>query len=541
MFKPSITAIVIFTGLVIMMVISGIGTFRLVTFLYLPVLMMLPIFGLAVIFGRRLPFVWPIYALWSVLWCMGVLAEAYLSYRYGLQPQSRQVVEGLINAPMREAREYASSLPVPFLVAATVSIGLAWALVRLGKGLETTILKSLSGGRKAFLGIALVALPVIAHNNFLIVQTDPVTLWPSIVREGWAMQDEQAALTQQRLAARNHVSQWNSTYSGPARKTFVLVLGESSNRWNWSINGYARQTTPKLEAMRDNLLVFQDVISSYGNTLTEMTRVLTSASIGNDADWRTEPSVITLAKAAGYKTFWLSNQSFVYANALFGEDADVFRLVYDGRVNMHDDSHDGKLLPELAKALEDPAPLKFIVLHTLGSHEDYASRYPANFAAFNGKDDAVSREMSDKWFWARAARNNYDNSILYTDYVLSEAIGLLSNAKDSENSLFYLSDHAQDVGHLTPSFGHQFFLESGFTIPVVLWSNRQGFPTPAEKAFETRPYQSDVMDWTLLSLLGISTSKDRPELNLVGANYRPQPREIAGKPYIPGKSHRTED
>jgi len=541
MSKPGFTALVILICLVVISLLSGIGTLRLVTLFCMPFLMMLPVFGIANLLGRRPPFAWSIYALWSALWCGSVLIECYLSFRYGLQPQSRQVVESLVNAPASEAREYAASLPLPFVMATALSAGLAWALVRLGQKTGEKIFPTTSPGKgKVVLAVALIALPLIAHKNVIVMRADPVTFWPSILREGRAMQEAQTALTKQRLSARDHISEWKPIYTGPAQKTFVLVLGESSNRWDWSLYGYPRKTTPNLDAMRDHLLVFEDVISSYGNTLNEMTRILTSATKSDDESWRTEPSIITLAKQAGYKVFWLSNQSFVYANAMFGEDADVFRLVYDGRVNRHDDSHDEKLLPELSQALQDPAPLKFIVLHTLGSHESYAARYPDSFAVFNEAQDAVSQEMADNWFWIRAARNNYDNSILYTDYVLSRAIGLVSKIRNSDSSLLYLSDHAQDVGHLTASFGHQFFLESGFTVPVILWRNRPDFPTASEKALTTRPYQSDVMDWTLLSLLDISTAKDRPELNLVGPGYQPQPREIAHKAYIPGKSHRVE-
>ena len=64
-----------------------------------------------------------------------------------------------------------------------------------------------------------------------------------------------------------------------------------------------------------------------------------------------------------------------------------------------------------------PSMRLFIVLHAYGSHFSYHQRYPREFARYMPDDDvAITRQNIEM------IRNSYDNSILYTDYVLSEAI-----------------------------------------------------------------------------------------------------------------------
>ena len=53
-------------------------------------------------------------------------------------------------------------------------------------------------------------------------------------------------------------------------RTYVFIVGESANRNHLSLYGYKRNTTPKLEAMRDELVVFEDVISPDTHTIPSL-------------------------------------------------------------------------------------------------------------------------------------------------------------------------------------------------------------------------------------------------------------------------------
>ncbi len=518
--------------------LSGAAPERVVPLALMPLLIGLPFMALSLAFMRFKPWLAGLYGLWGLSWAFGAGVEFYLASRYQLLPQSREVIEALIHAPENEIREMAASLVVPLMAGGLAAVGIAfwlaasfvWMTALAGR-LSLPPLHALPAGA------IMLVLPLALHGNSVVERADPVAFWPSILQEGLALEREEAALDEWRRAANAHSGEWRPVYTGPEEKTVVVVIGESSNRWDWSLYGYPRKTTPGLDALRPELVVFRDAISSYGNTIVELTRALTPAHVGDDEAWRTAPSVPALAKAAGYKLFWLTNQSTAYTNILFGGEADVFKLVYRGRVGRHDRSLDGRLLPPFEAALADPAPRKLIILHCLGSHEDYALRYPPEFDVFGHQPDAVSDSLSSRWWWVRQARDAYDNSILYTDHLLVSAITRLKGLK-GDASLFYFSDHAQDVGHLTASHGHQFWLESGFTVPMILWRNRPGFPDAYERGLESRPYQTDQLDWTLLSLLGIGTLHDEPQHDLLGPAFQPWQRTIKGKAYVPGLSHR---
>ena len=50
-------------------------------------------------------------------------------------------------------------------------------------------------------------------------------------------------------------------------KTLVLVIGESTNRQRMSLYGYQRNTTPELDKLKDQLAVFDNVVTPRPYTI----------------------------------------------------------------------------------------------------------------------------------------------------------------------------------------------------------------------------------------------------------------------------------
>ena len=89
---------------------------------------------------------------------------------------------------------------------------------------------------------------------------------------------------------------------------------------------------------------------------------------------------------------------------------------------------------------EDCSQKILFVLHTYGSHYSYRQRYPREFAAFLPDDDvAIEKANVDR------IRNAYDNSILYTDYVLNEIIATLDSYPEICSAMLYCADHGEDL------------------------------------------------------------------------------------------------
>ena len=76
---------------------------------------------------------------------------------------------------------------------------------------------------------------------------------------------------------------------------------------------------------------------------------------------------------------------------------------------------------------------------------------------------------------------------------------------------------------------------SGYEIPLLLWQNPTGALAPKgqKTALESRPYQTDYLDNTMLALLKVSSAYYQPEHDLLSPQFRPAPRLISGKPYQP--------
>ena len=76
---------------------------------------------------------------------------------------------------------------------------------------------------------------------------------------------------------------FNSVRTGQAdgkREIYVLVVGETSRAMEWSLYGYERNTTPRMEGL-DGLVHFTDVVTQSNNTHKSVPIILSAASAEN--------------------------------------------------------------------------------------------------------------------------------------------------------------------------------------------------------------------------------------------------------------------
>lgn len=501
-------------------------------------IMAMPAWGFAILFPRWALIGYLLYFLWALIWVVDFFATGFVMARYNLSLESPVVTEALSSTTLLDVKEYLYDswwiIVIMVMVAPLLALLLTVAVRFCAKSFGPV---RWHRGFVILAGLLLIIVPIAYHGNSVVARADPLMRWAKFYAKYQNEQVNRVLLVQSRKDAEKRLSAWNPRMTGTGPKTFVIVLGESSNRENWSLYGYKRKTTPKLDALADEMLVFRDAVSSWGSSNREVTRIFSMADHEEETRWRAEPDVMGLAKAAGYKTFWLSNQQAFLINTVFGKQADQFTLVNDGLGQRSDTSLDDKLLPELDKALADPAERKLIVIHTIGSHQHYQLRYPESFAVFDDLDDAVRREMAAKWSGLAVARNQYDNTILYTDFIVSSVIERLKKDRVQNSEMLYISDHGQDVGQLTGVWGHQLYLETGFTIPMILWLKDRPDLLARKNELEARPYQTDRIDWTFLSRMDIVTAFDRPDYDVTGDRFKPWQRILAGRPYVPGVSH----
>ena len=218
--------------------------------------------------------------------------------------------------------------------------------------------------------------------------------------------------------------------TGNPSSTIIMVIGESASRdYMSAFTDYPQNTTPWLKEMRNsqNFLLFPNAYACKDQTVPVLENALTEANQYNDKKFYDSCSIIDIAKKAGFKTYWFSNQGHIgsaeTAITLVANTADKAEWT---KQNLNQYQYDGALLENLQQV--NPNENNFIVLHLMGSHFNFINRYPQNFAKFStpGKYDLVP---------------NYLDSLAYTDYVLQQ---VFNYGKDKLNldAFVYFSDHA---------------------------------------------------------------------------------------------------
>ncbi len=319
--------------------------------------------------------------------------------------------------------------------------------------------------------------------------------------------------------------------------TLVLVIGESTNRQRMSLYGYARETTPRLDAMQDELSVFKNVVASRPYTIESLTQALSFADQEHPMRYLSQPSLMNMMRQAGYKSFWITNhQTMTKRNTMltnFSKQTDVQFYMNNSRAQ-NSREYDANVFAPFEKVLNDPAPRKFIVVHLLGAHMKYDFRYPPEFDKFQDRQH-VPEQLSDS---QASVYNSYDNAVLYNDYVVSSLIDKLKQP-GGNSLLVYFADHGEDV-YDPPGYGMLGRNEwqptlPMYTIPFIVWSS-PSWKAAHDMDFTTmldRPYSNAHFIHTWADLAGLRFDDFEPGYSLVNPAFKEHPLLI-GDPSDPG-------
>jgi lipid A ethanolaminephosphotransferase len=165
-----------------------------------------------------------------------------------------------------------------------------------------------------------------------------------------------------------------------------------------------------------------------------------------------------------------------------------------------------------------------LVLHQLGSHGPaYYLRHPAAFQRFT--PECTTSELGD--CSREEIVNGYDNTILYTDYILGRVINILKAHQDGlEPAMIYMSDHGESLGeHGLYLHGAPYIVAPSQQthIPFVLW---QGYEMKADidtSCLSTRasePASHDNLFHTVLGMMSVQSSVYQPKLDVLSTCRR---------------------
>ncbi|HET8837700.1 MAG TPA: phosphoethanolamine--lipid A transferase EptA [Flavobacteriaceae bacterium] len=278
----------------------------------------------------------------------------------------------------------------------------------------------------------------------------------------------------------------DATIENNEKAVAVLVIGESARSQNFSLYGYEKNTNPLLSKI-ENLHHFKaESCATYTTagvkcilehkSTNKLYEILPNYLYRNDVEviWRTtnwgEPKV-------QIKNFMSEAE---LRKLCEGEDCEYDSVLLAGLKEQIRNSDKNKIL---------------IVLHTSTSHgPTYYKKHPERFSVF--KPECKNVELAN--CTQQELINAYDNTILYTDYLLATLIEDLKQLKEYNSLMIFVSDHGESLGennlymHGLPK---SIAPDEQFDIPFIVWTSENAKFISDEKPLEQHYVFHSVLDF----------------------------------------------
>lgn len=291
----------------------------------------------------------------------------------------------------------------------------------------------------------------------------------------------------------------DATIKDNEKSVVVLVIGESARSQNFSLYGYAQNTNPLLSKM-ENVTHFQAVscatyttagvkcILEHQNT-NDLYEILPNYLYRNDIEviWRTTNSGEPPIHIEKYQ-----NREYL-SSVCQGEACGYDEILLSGLKEQILQSDKNKI---------------FIVLHTGTSHgPTYNKKYPPHFEVFKPVCNSVELANCTR----QELINAYDNTIVYTDYILAQLIENLKDLPDYKKAMLFVSDHGESLGEKN-LYMHGLPMslapKEQYEIPFIVWTDGSKTPKPIDNLTQHHVFHS------VLNFLSIDTSIYNEEMNI---------------------------
>ena len=230
----------------------------------------------------------------------------------------------------------------------------------------------------------------------------------------------------------------------------IYIVGESLVLNHTSLYGYKRDTTPNLKQLEEQnyLVKFDNAISIGTKTRLSVPYMLVGIE-GIDPKGKiyNYPTISNYMKSVGYKTFFITAQDLSWGGLkdfLIDKDIDQFvnGTKYNPNARVHKGSDDLVMVEnEILPIIQNETKPFFIIYQMDGSHYPYSTHSPENFKKWKSNE--------------QNSVNNYDNTVLYTDFVLNKII-INMREKYKNSWIFYSTDHGQNLGGKGGMFNDNF-------------------------------------------------------------------------------------
>lgn len=284
----------------------------------------------------------------------------------------------------------------------------------------------------------------------------------------------------------------------------VVVIGESQRADHWQLNGYARETMPRMSQKQAQLVSFPHIYSQYTYTDASVPVIVTRADSLHPEYQYSECAFPTILQQQGYHTAWLSNGQIDEDYLCFGMACDTVIWRNAGKTpTVFDGFYDEVLLGDLQAQLNDQSPRHLVVMHCIGSHWYYNSHVSEAFYYF----EPITNERVVTYNEPQQIINSYDNTVRYLDFVLDS---ITQTLQKSCSVMLYLSDHGEALGE-NGAWLHANGMEVVKNPACLIWysplfAERYPDKVAALKSHQAERYLTDFFFHTVLGAAGITVT-----------------------------------
>ena len=321
-------------------------------------------------------------------------------------------------------------------------------------------------------------------------------------------------MTAQAQVSANTDTLHSSVIESHPQRHVVLIIGESLSLSRMGLYNSSKQTTPRLNSFRDANRLATRMGVSGGVSTDVSVPMLIHVTFGLGASKMIASQkncLFRLARQNGFLTDFVSIQTEEnlqhIANFLCPTFIDNYKV---GASPASSGAESTALDEELLNTIEHTNWTKphFIVLQQRGSHSPYENRYP--------KEDALLPIIDSDSNDIKQIKH-YENSVYYTDQVISKAVDLIERLSPLPAEIIFTSDHGEALGE-NSQWGHGLLDPYVAEVPIVYFSLNPTF----RKRFDQAPRWIDhyyVANFVQL-LLGYD-SEIRPTENASLDSNRP--------------------
>ena len=311
---------------------------------------------------------------------------------------------------------------------------------------------------------------------------------------------------------------------GEKPKLMVLVVGETARAESFSLNGYAKNTNPELSKL--DILNFSHVSSCGTATAVSvpcmfsgMPRLKYNEQLASHRE-----GLLDIAQRAGYRVSWIDNNSGCKGTCNRVEQVKISPTLKKKWCSAEGECHDEILIDALkqymAKIAKNDHTPRLIVLHQAGSHGPaYYARSTPSYQKFKPTCDTNAIQGCTQ----AVLINTYDNTIVYTDHILSGLIQQLQSDTKYQTGFWYVSDHGESTGeygmylHGAP---YAMAPSQQTHVPMIMWfsENWKAHESAQISCLERQKDQElsqDNLFPSMLSLLNIKTQVIDPKNDML--------------------------